>query len=124
VEDRNTAAATTATNARMVQHRWRLNRDTTATMLLSSFRVARRMSTTAKVWVDRNTKVICQGFTGKQVRRQRCARRGAGRPSQWRGGGGGGVVLARALQRGVPVPAEQHNMAPVSWPWGGATARC
>ena len=25
------------------------------------------MSSTAKVWVDKNTKVICQGFTGKQV---------------------------------------------------------
>lgn len=28
----------------------------------------RMMSSTAKVWVDKNTKVICQGFTGKQVR--------------------------------------------------------
>ena len=28
---------------------------------------ARQMSSTAKVWVDKNTKVICQGFTGKQV---------------------------------------------------------
>jgi succinyl-CoA synthetase alpha subunit len=27
----------------------------------------RQMSSTAKVWVDKNTKVICQGFTGKQV---------------------------------------------------------
>ena len=27
---------------------------------------ARRMSSTAKVWVDKNTKVIVQGFTGKQ----------------------------------------------------------
>eukprot|EP00615_Pteridomonas_danica_P001031 CAMPEP_0114350578 /NCGR_PEP_ID=MMETSP0101-20121206/16478_1 /TAXON_ID=38822 ORGANISM="Pteridomonas danica, Strain PT" /NCGR_SAMPLE_ID=MMETSP0101 /ASSEMBLY_ACC=CAM_ASM_000211 /LENGTH=306 /DNA_ID=CAMNT_0001489903 /DNA_START=69 /DNA_END=989 /DNA_ORIENTATION=- len=27
---------------------------------------ARAMSSTAKVWVDKNTKVICQGFTGKQ----------------------------------------------------------
>ena len=26
----------------------------------------RCMSSTAKVWVDKNTKVICQGFTGKQ----------------------------------------------------------
>jgi len=26
----------------------------------------RNMSSTAKVWVDRNTRVICQGFTGKQ----------------------------------------------------------
>jgi len=25
------------------------------------------MSTTAKVWIDKNTRVICQGFTGKQV---------------------------------------------------------
>ena len=27
----------------------------------------RQMSSTAKVWIDKNTKVICQGFTGKQV---------------------------------------------------------
>jgi len=27
---------------------------------------ARQMSSTANVWVDKNTKVICQGFTGKQ----------------------------------------------------------
>lgn len=26
----------------------------------------RQMSSTAKVWIDKNTKVICQGFTGKQ----------------------------------------------------------
>jgi succinyl-CoA synthetase alpha subunit len=26
----------------------------------------RAMSTTAKVWVNKDTKVICQGFTGKQ----------------------------------------------------------
>jgi succinyl-CoA synthetase alpha subunit len=26
----------------------------------------RSFSTTAKVWIDKNTKVICQGFTGKQ----------------------------------------------------------
>lgn len=26
----------------------------------------RSMSATAKVWIDKNTKVICQGFTGKQ----------------------------------------------------------
>lgn len=26
----------------------------------------RQMSSTAKVWVDKNTKVIVQGFTGKQ----------------------------------------------------------
>jgi succinyl-CoA synthetase alpha subunit len=25
-----------------------------------------RNSSTAKVWIDKNTKVICQGFTGKQ----------------------------------------------------------
>jgi len=28
----------------------------------------RSMSSTAKVWIDKNTRVICQGFTGKQVR--------------------------------------------------------
>jgi succinyl-CoA synthetase alpha subunit len=26
----------------------------------------RALSTTANVWIDKNTKVICQGFTGKQ----------------------------------------------------------
>jgi plastocyanin domain-containing protein len=30
---------------------------------------SRYMSATAKVWIDKNTRVICQGFTGKQVRR-------------------------------------------------------
>ncbi len=28
----------------------------------------RSMSSTANVWIDKNTRVICQGFTGKQVR--------------------------------------------------------
>ena len=28
---------------------------------------SRSMSATAKVWIDENTRVICQGFTGKQV---------------------------------------------------------
>ncbi|GMH84587.1 hypothetical protein TrVE_jg2969 [Triparma verrucosa] len=36
---------------------------TRAVQRLSS---ARSMSSTAKVWIDKNTKVICQGFTGKQ----------------------------------------------------------
>jgi succinyl-CoA synthetase alpha subunit len=27
---------------------------------------ARNMSSSAKVWIDKNTRVICQGFTGKQ----------------------------------------------------------
>ena len=31
----------------------------------ASLRGARRLSATAKVWVDANTRVICQGFTGK-----------------------------------------------------------
>ena len=26
----------------------------------------RSMSATAKVWIDKNTRVLCQGFTGKQ----------------------------------------------------------
>ena len=26
------------------------------------------MSANAKVWIDKDTRVICQGFTGKQVR--------------------------------------------------------
>ena len=28
----------------------------------------RPMSANAKVWIDKDTRVICQGFTGKQVR--------------------------------------------------------
>lgn len=32
----------------------------------------RSMSSTANVWIDKNTKVICQGFTGKQVRIECC----------------------------------------------------
>lgn len=32
----------------------------------------RSMSSTANVWIDKNTKVICQGFTGKQVRIEWC----------------------------------------------------
>ena len=33
----------------------------------AAFPSARRaLSTTANVWIDKNTKVICQGFTGKQ----------------------------------------------------------
>lgn len=31
-------------------------------------RAGRSMSTSAKVWINKETKVICQGFTGKQVR--------------------------------------------------------
>ena len=30
------------------------------------------MSANAKVWIDKDTKVICQGFTGKQVRSDVC----------------------------------------------------
>mmetsp|Transcript_59243 Transcript_59243/g.116233 ORF Transcript_59243/g.116233 Transcript_59243/m.116233 type:complete len:256 (+) Transcript_59243:25-792(+) len=33
---------------------------------IGSMTFGSRMSSTAKVWIDKNTKVICQGFTGKQ----------------------------------------------------------
>ena len=36
-------------------------------MMKRAAAASRNMSSTAKVWVDKNTKVICQGFTGKQV---------------------------------------------------------
>ena len=41
----------------------------TSRLLLTRAEAAgrRSMSSTAKVWVDKNTRVICQGFTGKQV---------------------------------------------------------
>jgi len=28
--------------------------------------ISKRFSSTAKVWVDKNTKLVVQGFTGKQ----------------------------------------------------------
>ena len=28
--------------------------------------MSKRMSSSAKVWIDKDTRVICQGFTGKQ----------------------------------------------------------
>lgn len=34
--------------------------------IASNSKVIGRFSSTAKVWVDKNTRVICQGFTGKQ----------------------------------------------------------
>ena len=34
--------------------------------LPSTYLTGRNLSSTAKVWIDKNTKVICQGFTGKQ----------------------------------------------------------
>ncbi len=32
----------------------------------SSFTVRKHMSSNAKVWLNKDTRVICQGFTGKQ----------------------------------------------------------
>lgn len=37
-----------------------------ATRALGGMAGRRMMSSTAKVWIDENTKVIVQGFTGKQ----------------------------------------------------------
>lgn len=38
-------------------------------VFLAQARQGRRfMSANAKVWIDKDTRVICQGFTGKQVR--------------------------------------------------------
>lgn len=45
-----------------------LNTAASRRVLTAATRQGRRaMSSTAKVWVDKNTRVICQGFTGKQV---------------------------------------------------------
>lgn len=38
----------------------------TASAALEKAGGSRAMSSTAKVWVDKNTRVIVQGFTGKQ----------------------------------------------------------
>src|SRR5688500_1957765 len=43
-----------------------LRRTLTSGLLRRPFQVSRAMSSTAKVFVDGNTKIICQGFTGKQ----------------------------------------------------------
>jgi uncharacterized protein (UPF0333 family) len=37
----------------------------------TSHQASRAMSANAKVWIDKDTRVICQGFTGKQVRYKR-----------------------------------------------------
>ncbi|KAL3783670.1 hypothetical protein ACHAW5_007499 [Stephanodiscus triporus] len=50
---RRAAAAATATNA-------------TTTKKTTRSTTTRSMSSTARVWIDENTRVICQGFTGKQ----------------------------------------------------------
>ena len=60
------------------------------------WRGSRAMSSTAKVWVDENTKVICQGFTGKQVSGVALSLTGA---SLTNGQGGGGVWGGVAILR-------------------------
>lgn len=37
-----------------------------ATATIAASRRSVRQSSTARVWIDKNTRVICQGFTGKQ----------------------------------------------------------
>lgn len=49
-----------------------LSLSTAASRVATSHGVARQgakhFSANAKVWIDKDTRVICQGFTGKQVR--------------------------------------------------------
>ncbi len=59
--------------------------------------VVRAMSSTAKVWIDENTKVICQGFTGKQVKISR---------GRWEVPG---VWVGRSMQGCLPSPAPLAN---------------
>jgi hypothetical protein len=80
------------------------------TMTLSSARIVaqrsaqagsrRAMSANAKVWIDKDTRVICQGFTGKQVRRAES---------------GSCTVLCDISLERVPV-AEKHFEMPVLLP--------
>ena len=43
-----------------------MTRNTWKFASLFSGYTTKRMSSTAKVWIDKDTRVICQGFTGKQ----------------------------------------------------------
>ncbi len=38
----------------------------TSTRVVKSFQTTRSLSQSAKVWINKDTRVMCQGFTGKQ----------------------------------------------------------
>jgi hypothetical protein len=60
----------------------------------------RGLSASAKVWINKETRVICQGFTGKQVRVKCSGRR--------RFGGGSSIVLEYGVCRTVCIMLLAH----------------
>lgn len=74
--------------------------------LSAAVRGMRHMSASAKVWVNKDTKVICQGFTGKQVGAQPSpALRAALSPSRGLDCARGGKLWSRFHPRRAPVAA-------------------